>query len=90
MKIKDYPYGKVTKSLRKAVNYLNRNKIRIYKDFAKHADNWEEYVRFTFDYPDYLDMPKTISHRLNSDQVDWLQSEWADFCDEYDKYKEIQ
>lgn len=66
MKISEYPYGKVTKTLKKAVNWLNTNK-KLVK--SKQKDCYE------FDYPDYWGMPKSISYRLSSSEVDWIQSE---------------
>lgn len=92
MRIKDYPYGKTTKSLAKAVNYLNLNKIKIYKSLlnSELLDD-SEYIKFAFDYPDYLYMPKQISSRLNSDEVDWLQAEWYNFCETYElKLKKVK
>lgn len=68
MRIKDYPYGKITKTLRKAVTWLNRNKKKLMKSQFDY-----------FDYPNYWDMPKMISSRLSSDQVDWIQSETCDW-----------
>jgi hypothetical protein len=65
MRISDYPYGRITKILKKAVNWLNENRRRLEKTKCNGS----------FDYPYYWDMPKMISHRLSSDQVDWLQGE---------------
>lgn len=65
MKIKDFPYGIPTKTLKKAVQWLNSNKRKLEKK--------EEF--YSFDYPEYWDMPKTISNRLNTDEVDWIQNE---------------
>lgn len=72
MKIIDFPYGKITKTLRKATKWLNSNRRRLERTKCQGS----------FDYPYYWDMPKIISHRLNGDEVDWLQSEVYDW-----KYK---
>jgi hypothetical protein len=56
--------------------WLNRNKKRLIKarlalpqEFSNPYHNWP------FDYPDYWAMPRKISYRLNTDEVDWLQDE---------------
>lgn len=69
MKIIDFPYERPSKSLQKAVKWLNQNRKRLEK----------ENVKFGFDYPNYFDMPKVISSRLSGDEVDWLQSEVNDW-----------
>lgn len=86
MKIIEYPYGKVTKTLKKATLFLNRNKVKIYKKLLKECNeqNSIENMRFSFDFPNYLNMPKSVCSRLNSDEVDWLQSEWHNFCESYE------
>jgi hypothetical protein len=66
MRIRDYPYGKINKRLRKAVTWLNRNRRRIEQNYSRDH---------VFDYPLYWGMPKAIAHKLNPDEVDWLQSE---------------
>ena len=76
MRIKNYPYGQPTKTLKKAVNWLNRNKHKIAKSLKEHGkDAW----LYSFDYPDYWNMPKIISSRLDGDEVDWLQEETHDW-----------
>ena len=65
MKTSAYPYGKVTKTLKNAVSWLNKNKRRL--------ERTETYD--SFDCPDYWGMPGRISCRLNSDEVDWLQEQ---------------
>jgi len=76
MKIKNYPYGKVTKTLRKAVTWLNNNKRRIVKELKRKEEiDFPSNLQYEFDYPSYWDMPKTISRRLSSDEVDWIQDE---------------
>ena len=85
MRISDYPYGKVTKTLKAAVKYLNSNKNKIgklskeeHKKFK--ADDTVEYIFIDFfDYPDYWNIPKKISSRLGGDEVDWIQSETYDW-----------
>jgi hypothetical protein len=68
MKLKDYPYGKVTKTLKKAVTWLRSNKKKIQKEQED-----------CFDFPNYWNMPKTICNRLNGDEVDWIQYETYDW-----------
>lgn len=58
LSIDDFPYGKPSVYLKKAINWLN-----------KHTCKYE------FDFPNYGGMPKSISDRLSSDEVDWLQSQ---------------
>lgn len=64
MRVANYPYGKITKTLRNAITRLNANKKKIGKEQFDY-----------FEYPDYWDMPKMISSRLSSDDVDWIQDE---------------
>jgi hypothetical protein len=66
MKVRDFPYGKITKKLQEAVKWLNKNRKRIEKNYCQD---------YPFDFPIYWDMPKTIAHKLTSDEVDWIQSE---------------
>jgi hypothetical protein len=70
MRTKDYPYGATTKTLRKAVKWLNAK--------MRGRTNLGVLYFEEFDYPDHWGMPKTISSRLSSDQVDWIQSEICD------------
>jgi hypothetical protein len=65
MRVSNFPYGRITKTLKKAVNWLNKNKRQLEKTKCNGS----------FDYPYYWDMPKMISYRLSSDEVDWLQGE---------------
>lgn len=93
MKSSDYPYGRVTKTLKKAVEWFNRNGKRIIKEYAtehgmrlltkRECESLSDDLACSFDYPDYLDMPKTVSSRLNSDEVDFLQEEWAELVFHY-------
>lgn len=66
MKIADWNTDskRITKSMRKAVTWLNRNIKRLEKSGI--TENY-------FDYPSYWEMPKIISSRLSPDEVDWLQ-----------------
>lgn len=69
MNLKNYPYGKTTKTLKDGVGWLRKNK--------KHI---EETQYDYFDYPNYWDMPTSICDKLSSDEVDWLQEEtWGWF-----------
>ena len=70
MRIRDFPYGKITKKLRKAVTWLNRNRKRIEENYCRE---------FPFDYPIYWGMPKTVANKLTSDEVDWIQTETYDW-----------
>ena len=93
MKSSDYPYGRTTKTLKKAVEWFNRNGKRIVKEYEKsHGTDtlsksdrsiWFEGLAVEFDYPDYFGMPKSISSRLNSDEVDFLQNEWSELVFDY-------
>jgi methyl coenzyme M reductase alpha subunit len=90
MKINDYPYGKITKTLKNAVSWLNRNNIRIIKEYL-HTEEYTTHSDldfYIFDFPDYCGMPKKISYRLNSDEVDWLQDEFENMKFSFkEKYK---
>jgi hypothetical protein len=66
MRIIDFPYGKITKTLRHAVTWLNRNRRRIEKKYSR---------MHSFDFPNYWNMPKKFANRLTTDQVDWIQAE---------------
>lgn len=78
MRIKDYPYGVPTKTLKAAITWLNRNKKRIINKLALE----ESPTFYIFDYPDYWDMPKKISSRLSGDAVDWIQEETYSWLEE--------
>lgn len=73
MRTSEFPYGKVTKTLKKAVTWLNRNKRKLEK--SKNQDS--------FDFDDYWDMPRSISYKLGCDEVDWLQSEFSNWNHEH-------
>jgi hypothetical protein len=79
MRLADYPYGRVTERLKKAVAWLRKNKNKIRKT------QWDY-----FDFPDYWGMPKSISYRLSSDEVDWLQESTWDWFDENNFPEESQ
>ena len=64
MKLKDYPY-RMNKSMREAILWLAKNRRRLEKEKSPYS----------FDYPDYWGMPKNISSRLSSENVDWIQEE---------------
>ncbi len=71
MQIKNYPYGKPTKTLKKAAQWLNRNYCKaIKKEIAEYQDRSQTIREFVnelyFDYPFYMGMPKSISYRLSS------------------------
>nr|BDD46166.1 hypothetical protein 4 [bacterium] len=58
----NYPYGKPSLIYLKAVKWLKENqRALLLKDYV-------------FDYPDYWDMPIEISHKLDPDEVDWIQN----------------
>ena len=55
-----YRYGKITKRLENAVQWIN--------------DHFLDERRVNrFDFPDYWGMPKKISHKLSPDEVDYIQ-----------------
>lgn len=84
MRVSEYPYGKVTKTLKKAADYLNKNYIKIIKHELSYQDEITlDDISYMFDYPEYLNIPKTISSRLNSDEVDWLQEGWIELVEKY-------
>lgn len=61
-----YPYGKISKTLRKAVDWINDNGETL-------KSMKEQDACLVFDFPDFWNMPKRISSRLNSDEVDFIQ-----------------
>jgi hypothetical protein len=78
MKIKDYPYGKPSKSLKKAADYLNRNYIKIINEFISDENNQykQDLDYLMFEYPDYLGLDKRIGCALDEDDVFWLDEEF--------------
>lgn len=66
---KNYSYGRVNKRLKDAVVWLNKNKKAIMLASRQGKYPYED----CFDYPDYWNMPKKISNRLDGDEVDWIQ-----------------
>lgn len=65
--VREYPSGKIYGRLEKAVEWLNSNQKKILQDIL------DEKVSMEFDFDDYWGMPKSISHKLSSDEVDFLQ-----------------
>jgi hypothetical protein len=82
MKISDYDYGKVTKTLKNAVTFLNRSRGRIIKEMTIQEDHGGDldYLH-GYDITHYL--PPRISCRLNCDEADWLESKWFDEVEVY-------
>jgi hypothetical protein len=62
IKLSDFPreYGKPSAALQKAIEFLNTKNL-----------NDIEY----FDFPDYAGLPKSVSNKLSTDEVDFLQTE---------------
>lgn len=56
----DYRYGKITKRLSGAINWIN-------------SHFFDERRIEIFDFPRYWGMPKTISNKLSPDEVDYIQ-----------------
>ena len=88
MRISEYPYGKVTKSLRKAVEHLNRNYVKIIKNFLNHKHEKYSLEDISYFCHDGLDWPefelrKSVYCRLNTDEVDFLQEGWYDLVKRY-------
>lgn len=78
MKIKNYPYGKPSKSLKKAADYLNKNYVKIINEYIN--DEYNKYRHNLYylimDDPEYFGVPKIVANRLNTDEIDWLQEEF--------------
>lgn len=53
--------GKMSIQLKNAIKWLKDNKTKINTDDV-------------FDYPDYWGLPKSISNKLSSDEVDYIQN----------------
>ena len=73
IKISEYEYGRVTKRLRKAVDWINQNRSKIRKDIINKK------IAIEFDFDDYWGMPKSICKQLSSDEVDFIQSQVEEF-----------
>ena len=58
-----YPYGKSSAAYKQAKKWL-----------AYHGNNGYD----LFCYPDYAGMPKIISNKLSSDEVDHIQNCWIE------------
>lgn len=56
----DFRYGKPTKRLSKAIAWLN-------------SHSFDERRTKIFDYPDYWGMPKAVSYKLSTEEVDYIQ-----------------
>ncbi len=56
----DFRYGKPTKRLSKAIAWLNSHFL-------------DERRTKIFDYPDYWGMPKSVSYKLSTEEVDYIQ-----------------
>jgi hypothetical protein len=61
IKLGRYPYGKSSKAYKEAKKWL-----------TYHGNNGYD----LFCYPDYAGMPKVISNKLLSDEVDHIQKCW--------------
>lgn len=66
IKLSSYPYGRITKRLEHAVEWLNSHPFKI-----SNSD-------YEFDYPEYCDMPKALYQNLSSDEVDFIQEQLYD------------
>lgn len=73
VRLSEYQYGKVYKRLKKAAHWINTHRRWIK---AQKPIDW-------FDYPDYWGMPKSISYKLSSDEVDFIQSETHEWYERY-------
>ncbi len=60
----------------KALQWINDNKIAISKRIKNRSFDM-------FDYPEYWGMPKSISNKLISDEVDFIQSNTWDFVNKF-------
>jgi hypothetical protein len=72
MSLPRIPIRGKTGKLRKAIEWLNK-----YRNDRKKFDN-----TYPFDYPDYWNLPKSISDNLDSEDVDYIQDlteEWVDY-----------
>ncbi len=59
---------KTSQALSMAIEWLNRNRKQIEKTQSGF-----------FDFPDYWGMPESISNRLMTDDVDYIQEETSDW-----------
>lgn len=80
VRISEYSYGKVSKSLRRACDWINKNQLKIKRQLSNG-------FFAEFDYPDYFGLPKSIINRLYTDEVDFIQAQVGDFV--YKNYKEL-
>jgi len=75
--VSEYPYGKITKTLRNACIWLNKNRKHIIEYHCQNMERGSGEFAY-FDFPDYFDMPKKISSRLESDEVDFIQENMSE------------
>jgi hypothetical protein len=73
IKISEYEYGRITKRLRSAVDWINQNRTAIRKNIL------DEKINVEFDFDDYWGMPKSIANNLSCDEVDFIQDQVGDF-----------
>ncbi len=71
MKLKKIPVRGTSGKLRKAIDWLNK-----YRNDRKKFDNTNY-----FDYPDYWNLPRSISDNLSSEEVDYIQEHTEDWVD---------
>jgi hypothetical protein len=78
MKIKDYPCGKPSKSLKKAADFLNKNYVKIINEFILDENNKyrHDLDYLMFEYPNYLGLDKRIGCNLSCNDVFWLDEEF--------------
>jgi hypothetical protein len=68
--LRNFKYGRIYSRLRKAINWIHSHRRYIRTKYINDPDYTSE-----FEYPNYWDMPKKISHNLTSDEVDFIQEE---------------
>ena len=67
----------------KAIDWLWKNLKQVAEKFAFLDGTDCPY----FDYPDYAGLPISISSKLDSDFVDFIQSIWWEHSKDYKKYR---
>jgi hypothetical protein len=70
--LRNYEYGRIYPRLRKAVDWIHSHR-RLIKATCKWG----------FDFDDYWGMPKKISSKLSSDEVDFIQAETYEWAEKY-------
>lgn len=73
VKFSEYPYGRITKRLKNASQWINSHRRCIKKN------GFNDF----FDYPEYWGMPRNISSTLSPDEVDFLQGQTYDWAMKY-------